>query len=224
MNRGILMGAGALVALGFLTGSAMANFMFGMSLGRTWAEGLLLGSVGVCAVVTNALCPFFLSWSVRASRWATAASIMLLYILCLIYSVTSAAGFVAQSREGVSASRQVSRDAYDDTRRELLDLENRRKDAKPKDRIQLDAKVDDARRRLKELRGHPPAPADAQSAFLSALTFGLISSRDIRTVLSLLFALVVEVGATVGLFAALSHPPEQPPPAGAAGRWRPRIG
>jgi hypothetical protein len=119
MTRRVIMGAGAIVAVGFLVGSAAANFMFGMSLGRTSAEGVLLGSIGVCAVATNALCPFFLSWSIQESRKLTTASIMLLYVLCLIYSVTSAAGFAAQNREGVSASRQIVHDAYADTGKDL---------------------------------------------------------------------------------------------------------
>ena len=224
MMRRLIMGVGALVAIGFLVGSAVANFMFGVSLGRTLAEGLLLGSIGVCAVVTNALCPFFLSWSIQASRRSAAASIMLLYTLCLLYSMTSAAGFVAQNREGLSTTRQVARDAYEDTRRELLDLENRRNSAKGKDRARLDAKVDDARKRLGTLRSEPPVPADAQSAFLLALTFGLVDAQHVRVGLALLFSLVVEVGATIMLFAALSHPIKEPPTAAAAGRWRPRIG
>jgi hypothetical protein len=39
----------------------------------------------------------------------------------------------------------LTHDDYDDTRRELLDLEARRKDAKAKDRPRLDAKIDDVR-------------------------------------------------------------------------------
>ena len=82
---------------------------------------------------------------------------------------------------------------------------------------------DDTRKRLGTLRSEPPVPADAQSAFLSALTFGLVDAQHVRVGLALLFALVVEVGATIMLFAALSHPTKEPPTAAAAGRWRPRV-
>ena len=224
MIRGLIVGAGTVVAVGFVVGSAVANFMFGMTLGRTAAEGILIGGIGVCAVTTNALCPFFLSWALQASRKAAVASILLLYALCLVYSVTSAVGFVAQNREGVSSSRQLSRDNYEDTRRELLDLEARRGVAKSKDRARLDARVDEVRRRLSTLRGTPTTPADAQSVFLSALTFGWVDAQHIRILLATLFGLMVEVGATVGLFAALSHPSKKPATALAVGRWRPRIG
>lgn len=221
MTRAVIMAAGAVVALGFLAGSAVANYMFGFSLGRTSAESLLFGSIGVCAVAANALCPFYLSWFVQASRRSAAAGTMLLYALCLIYSVTSAVGLAAQNREGVTASRQITHDTYEDTRRELLDLENRRSTTKGKERSRLDARIDDVRRRLRTLQSAAPVQADAQSAFLSALTFGLLDPQRVRLALVALFALMVEVGATVGLFVALSHPPQQPAPP--VGRWRPRV-
>jgi hypothetical protein len=64
---------------------------------------------------------------------------------------------------------------------------------KPKDRGRLDAKIDDVRKRLTLLRTDAPAPADAQSTFLSALAFGLVHARHIRIVLVALFALMCEV-------------------------------
>jgi len=220
MSRIAIARAGAFVATGFLLASAVANFMFGISLGRTRPEGMLIGIVGVFAVAMNALSPFFLSWSLAASRNTTAASIIILWSLCLTYSTTSALGFAAQNREGVAVSRQITSDGYEDTRRELLDLENRRNDARPKDRARLDAKVDDVRRRLTRLRSDAPAPADAQSEFLSALTLGFIEARHVRIALVALFALMVEMGATLGLFAALSHSFEKPAPA--VSRWKPK--
>jgi hypothetical protein len=181
---------------------------------------MLIGIVGVFAVAMNALCPFFLSWSLAVSRKTTAASIIILWSLCLTYSTASALGFAAQNREGVATSRQITSDAYEDTRRELLDLENRRKDARPKDRARFDARVDDVRRRLTRLRSDAPAPADAQSLFLSVLTFGLVDARHVRIALVALFALMVEMGATLGLFAALSHASEKT--AAPVSRWKPK--
>ena len=175
--------------------------------------------VGVLAVAMNALAPFFLSWSLAASRKTTAVGIGLLWSLCLIYSTTSALGFAAQNREGVAQSRQITVDAYDDTRRELVDLETRRRAAKAKDRAQLDNRIDEIRRRLVTLRDQRPAPADAQSAFLSAITLGLIEARNVRVALVALFAIMVEVGATLGLFVALSHSLKTPSPP--TPRWKP---
>jgi hypothetical protein len=206
--------------MGFLCASAVANYLFGASLGRTPWEAVLYGTVGVFAVAMNALAPFFLSWSLAAARKTTAAGILLLWALCLIYSTTSALGFAAQNREGIAVTRQIARDAYDDTRRELIDLEARRKGAISKERARLDAKVDDARRRLARLRTQDPSPADAQSAFIAALTFGVIEPRQVRIALVALFALMIEVCATLGLFAALSHTLGRSMPMPA--KWRPK--
>jgi hypothetical protein len=220
MNRIVIARAGAFVASGFLLASAVANYLFGASLGRSPWEARLYGTVGVLAVMMNALAPFFLSWSLTAARKTTAASITVLWALCLIYSTTSALGFAAQNREGTALSRQVTQDAYEDTRRELFDLELRRKDASARDRVRLENKIDDVRKRLAALRNDRPAPADAQSTFLSALTFGLIEPREVRIALVALFALMVEMCATLGLFAALSHSFEKAPPP--PGQWKPR--
>jgi hypothetical protein len=232
MKRPIIAGAGAVVALGFLFASAFANYMFGASLGRSPWEATLYGTVGVLAVAMNALAPFYISWSLAAARRTAAAGVGVLWLLCLTYSTTSALGFAAQNREGVAVSRQVTHDGYEDTRRELIDLELRRKDAKAKDRIRLDAKVDDARKRLNTLRNESPAPADAQSQFLSALTSGFLDARHVREALVALFALMVEMCATLGLFAALSHSFEKPRTVAAieartdarpSPRWKPKA-
>lgn len=233
MKRAVIAAAGAVVALGFLFASAVANYMFGASLGRTPWEAHLYGAVGVLAVAMNALAPFYISWSLTAKRRTTAASIAILWALCLIYSTSSALGFAAQNREGTAAAQQISHDAYDDTRRELFDLEARRKNAIGKEKARLDGKIDDARRRLAAVRSRSTAPADAQSQFLSALSGGLVEPRHVRVALVALFAVMVEMCATLGLFAALSHSFEKPRPAAAtvepsseklpATRWTPKA-
>jgi hypothetical protein len=168
-----------------------------------------------------------------AKRHITAASIIVLWALCLSYSTTSALGFAAQNREGTALAHQVSRDAYDDTRRELLDLENRRKQAGAKERARLDAKIDGVRHRLIVERATNPAPADAQSQLLSSLLRGFLDPGQVRGALVALFALMVEVCATLGLFAALSHSTEKPFPTPAPAervteprapaRWKPKA-
>jgi hypothetical protein len=224
MRRTLIAAGGAIVALGFLSASAVANYMFGASLGRTPWEANVYGTVGVLAVAMNAFAPFYISWSLAAARKTTAAAVGVLWFLCLTYSTTSALGFAAQNREGTAVAQQVTYDAYEDTRRELLEFEARRKDVKPKDRRRIEAKIDDARKRLTALRSNGPAPADAQSTFLSSLTFGLVDARQMRIALVALFAVMVEMCATLGLFAALSHPTEKPPLAKqvavATSRWK----
>lgn len=204
--RAIIMAAGAVVALGFLIASAIANFLFGASLGRTPWEAQLYGSVGVLAVAMNALAPFYLSWALTGSRRAAAAGVILLWIVCLSYSLTSALGFAAQNRDDVSSAKALAAEAYQDIRREVLELEERLRGVRPKDRPRLQATIDDARMRLTAARGAGPASADAQSAFLATLANGLLNARQVRVALVTLFAVMIELGATLGLFAALSDP------------------
>lgn len=219
MNRTLIMRAGAIIASGFLCASALANYSFGVSLGRSPGEAHLYGFVGVLAVAMNAVAPFFLSWSITAKRHPTAVAISLLWAICLLYSTTSALGFAAQNRETVAQSREASREAYDDVRRELLDLESRRQSLRAKERTSFDAKIDDARQRLSRLREQRPAVVDAQSTFLSSISFGLVAPSHVRRALVALFALMVELGATLGLFVALSHSPASPMP---PSRWKPQ--
>lgn len=219
MNRTHITRAGAVISAGFLCASALANYSFGLSLGQSPWEAQLYGFVGILAVAMNALAPFFLSWSITAKRRSASLAISLLWAICLIYSTTSALGFAAQNRETVAQSRNASHEAYDDVRRELLDLESRRQSLRGKDRIALDARIDDTRQRLARLRDQRPAVSDAQSSFLSSLTFGFVEARSVRRALVALFALMVELGATLGLFVALSH---SPTPLTPSARWKPQ--
>ena len=177
MKRTIIAGAGALVALGFLFASAVANYLFGASLGRTpWEAQSIWRRRRPRRCHERPRPVLYLLVARGHQRRTTAAGIALLWALCLIYSTTSALGFAAQNREGIAVAQQVTHDAYDDTRRELLDLEARRKDARPRDKARLEAKIDDARKRLAAVRNQDPAPADAQSQFLSALSRGFIDA------------------------------------------------
>lgn len=220
MTRKIIAAAGVCIAAGFLLASGVANYLFGLSLGQSSWEGQLYGLVGILAVAMNAVAPFFLSWALAASRKSTAAAVVVLWVLCLVYSTTSALGFAAQNRESVAGSREIAREAYDDTRRELIDLEARRQSAKQKDRAALEQRIDAARERVASLRDRRPITVDAQSAFLSTLSMGLVDARHMRLALNALFALMVEIGATLALFAAVSCATPEPT---ATPRWKPNA-
>lgn len=221
---------GALVAIGFLAASAIANYLFGLSLGKSYWEAHLYGAVGILAVLTNALAPFYISWSLDAKRWSTAASIIALWSVCLCYSTTSALGFAAQNREGTAFTQQMSHDEYEDLRQQILDLETRKKDASKKERERLNREIDDARKRLELARAESVAPVDPQSQFLAKLSRGILAEKNVRDALIALFAVMVELGATLGLFAAISHSQKQPAPtppklqivAPTVSRWTPQ--
>ncbi len=197
--------AGALVTLGFLGASAVMNYLFGSLLGRTPLEAKVYGSVSVLAVLCNALSPFFLSWAREAKRHAVAIAAVLLWTLCLTYSVTSALGFAAENRSTLTGARQTIHGDYDSANRRLAGLEATRATYQrpPKE---LEDRIDRLRQEVSELRKQGGmTETDPQGQLLSKLTFGILEKDTVRFILVALFAVMVEAGAALGLFAALAH-------------------
>lgn len=197
--------AGAVVAVGFLAASAAMNFVFGLSLGRTPLEANIYGAVSVLAVLCNALCPFFLSWGWQSRRLSVAGAAGLLWTLCLLYSLTSALGFAAENRNAGTAARETIHANYDTAARHLAQLEARRTVRPTKD---LDDRIERLRKEVVELRAKGGmSESDPQANLISQATFGIVEKHQVRLLLVALFAVMVEVGAALGLFAALAHLP-----------------
>ncbi len=198
-------GAGALVALGFLFASAVMNYLFGSLLGRTPLEAKVYGAVSVLAVLCNAFSPFFLSWAREAKRHAVAIAAALLWTLCLTYSITSALGFAAENRTTLTGARQTIHSDYESASRRLAGLEATRATYQRPPR-ELEDRIDRLRQEVSELRKQGGmTESDPQGQLLSRLTFGVIEKDTVRFILVALFAVMVEAGAALGLFAALAH-------------------
>ncbi len=196
---------GALVAVGFLLASAVMNYLFGSHLGRTPLEGKVYASVSVLAVLCNALCPFFLSWGREGKRYAVAFAAGLLWTLCLTYSITSALGFAAENRTALTGNRETIQSDYASAGRRLAGLEATRA-AYQRPPRELEDRIDRLRLEVSELRKQGGmAETDPQGQLLSKLSFGAIDKDSIRFILVALFAVMVEAGAALGLFAALAH-------------------
>lgn len=214
MLKKILAAAGASVAIGFLSASAIMNYLFGSSLGRTPLEAQVYGAVSVLAVFCNALSPFFLSWGWQGKRYAVAAASALLWSLCLLYCVTSALGFAAENRSAVAGVRESVQANYETASRQLLQLEARRTVHPTRD---LDDRIERLTREVSGLRAEGGMrDTDPQAELLSRLTFGAIGKHEVRFALVALFALLVEAGAALGLFSALAHLPERVAPVSVA--------
>jgi len=205
---------GILVAVGFLLASAFMNFQYGHSLGRSALEAWVYGLVGVLAVACNALCPFFMLWHRR--RRALLAGVAVLWLLCLTYSLTSAIGFAAENRQALVGGREAVRANYETTIKQLSELEEKRLKLNT---TRFDNRIDGLREELKKLRGKGGhLDSDPQSVAIATLTF--LKPEDVRTALLFIFAVMVEFGAALVLFAALSSEPRAPAPA-TVPRWRP---
>ncbi|MBJ7533309.1 hypothetical protein JDN40_04200 [Rhodomicrobium vannielii ATCC 17100] len=196
---------GAVVAVGFLLASAVMNYLFGSLLGRTPIEAKVYGAVSVLAVLCNALSPFFLSWAREGKRHAVAIAVGILWALCLTYSITSALGFAAENRTTLAGARQTIQSDYESAARRLAEFEATRATytRPPRD---LEDRIDRLRQEMSELRKQGGmVEADPQGQLLSKLTFGVIEKDTVRFLLVALFAVMVEAGAALGLFAALAH-------------------
>ena len=195
---------GIVVAFGFVLASAFMNCLFGQGLGRTPIESQVYGLVGVLAVAANALCPFFGNAAYEARRWATFYAIIGLWLLCLAYSMASALGFAAESRDALSAPRAAQHEVLRTKLQTLQDLEARKRT------LAIETRIHGLREEINTLRtrGALQDP-DPQTAMLAKL-IGL-DRRNARTLLLILFALMVESGAAIGLFAALRTNTPKPP-------------
>lgn len=213
--------------MGFLVCSAFMNALFGFSLGRAPLESYLYGAVSVLVVACNALCPFFVASSQRSLKMGA----LFLWAICIAYSLTSAFGFAAENRSTRSARGESGQYNYQTAIKRLSDLEaTRQKYQKPP--RDLEVRIDTTRREVAELRAAGLTDTDAQSSFLSRMSFGLVGPGNVRLALVTLFALIVEFGATLLLYIALSYEPKMAAPAQPAAkpatpppkpaRWQPK--
>ncbi len=209
-------GVGIVVALGFLLASAFMNFQYGFSLGRTVHEGWAYGLVGVLAVASNGLCPFLLTWHVK--RRALQGAILLLWVFCLTYSLTSAIGFAAENRDGRVAGRESAKANYEMTLASLADLESKRDRLKTRrydDRIE--ALREDAKR---QAAAGANLEADPQALVLATLIS--LDPKNVRLGVQVIFGVMVELGAALLLFASVGGEAVKAKAPVKAPMWRPK--
>ena len=100
--------AGFAAATVFLVVSALANLRFGLSLGSTELDRAIYAAASVASDVMKAILPILvlLLWSRR--HRVTALAAIILWTGCVGWSLASAVGFAATSREDVVAVRQAN--------------------------------------------------------------------------------------------------------------------
>lgn len=214
---------GVVVALGFVLASAFMNYLFGHSLGRSAIEAHVFGVVGVLAVIANALSPFFTHSAYTARRWPTMYAIGAFWLLCLAYSFTSALGFAAENRQALMAPKVALHDVLHTKLQTLRDLEARKRT------VQIETRIHALREEINVLRAQGATrDPDPQTTMLARLV-GL-DRQTARTLLLMLFALMIEAGAAIGLFAALSTSdakrstiPRAPKSSGKGKVWNPSF-
>ena len=110
---------GVLAAGVLLAVSAAMNWQFGYSLGRNAFDGQLYGAASAAADCMKALVPFFFFAAWRNRMWSQAAASALVWSVVTAYSLTSALGNAAHSRNDSSGARLTQSQHYQDARKDM---------------------------------------------------------------------------------------------------------
>jgi hypothetical protein len=116
--RHILGILGVLAASVLLLVSAMMNYQFGYSLGRTPTDSHIYGMASAAADCFKALAPFFFFAAIRNRVWSQALAAALVWVVVTGYAFTSALGHAALNRFATSGERVVAGANYKDLRAE----------------------------------------------------------------------------------------------------------
>jgi hypothetical protein len=119
MTRHILGVLGVIAAGVLLAVSAMMNYRFGYSLGKTPSDGHIYGLASAAADCFKALVPFFFFAAIRNRMWSQALAAALVWVVVTGYAMTSALGHAALNRLDTSGQRAAASASYKDLRAEL---------------------------------------------------------------------------------------------------------
>jgi len=110
---------GVLAAGVLLAVSAAMNWQFGYNLGRNPLDGQLFGAASAAADCMKALVPFFFFAAWRNRMWSQAAASALVWAVVTGYSLTSALGYAAQTRDDTAGARLTQSQQYQDARADM---------------------------------------------------------------------------------------------------------
>ena len=160
--RWLFLIVGGVATAAMLGISMRLNFLFGCSLGQTPEKAWVFGFVSVVSDAWKGLGPIFILALIRTQRWPSVASAASIWIVCFIYSVSSALGVAVEDRSTRTGSRESLAMTYAETQAELERLEKRHKG----------------------LREHRPA-AELDAAIKAALARPVESTQHLRGAKSL---------------------------------------
>lgn len=110
---------GCIAALIMLCVSAAMNWQYGFNLGKTPFDSHILGAASIAADCLKALLPFFIFTAWRHRNWSQAIGGTALWVVCILYALTSAIGFASLNRSDTTATRAVRAQHYEDLRTQL---------------------------------------------------------------------------------------------------------
>lgn len=119
MTRHVLGVLGVIAASVLLAVSAMMNYRFGYSLGKTPSDGHIYGLASAAADCFKALVPFFFFAALRNRMWSQAVAAALVWVVVTGYAMTSALGHAALNRLDTTGHRAAAAATYKDLRDDL---------------------------------------------------------------------------------------------------------
>lgn len=106
--------------------SASMNYVFLASLGKSAAEGAILGTASSAAEMLKCLLPFYIAWAWRSGRFVPALAGSAVFALFAAFSLLSAIGFAAENRGVIIEARAAVSDAYARMHSEYMRMQNLR--------------------------------------------------------------------------------------------------
>jgi hypothetical protein len=107
--------------------SAAMNWQYGFNLGKTPFDSHILGAASIAADCLKALLPFFIFAAWRHRNWSQAVGGTALWVVCILYALTSAIGFASLNRSDTTSTRAVQAEQYEDLRAQLSQVKDRQK-------------------------------------------------------------------------------------------------
>jgi hypothetical protein len=99
--------------------SMMMNWRFGLQLGSTPFDGLVLGVFSVGLDVVKWLSPLFVGFAFANGAYVRSTAALLIWVACVVYSLTAAIGFSASNREAITLTQRFTQDQLAQTRERL---------------------------------------------------------------------------------------------------------
>ena len=116
---------GALASLGLIVVSVGVNYQFGASFGQTGFDSILYGGAAGLADVLKAACPLLIAWAMRDRNFAAASAGLVIVLVSIIFSFTSAIGFAASNRAGATGAHALNNLQFEQLRAEQKRLRER---------------------------------------------------------------------------------------------------
>ena len=122
----VVVSAGA--ALAFIAASALMNWVFMTSLGKSAFEQQIFGAVSVAVSAFIALLPTLIMWAYREKRFVQVAVGVPVFFAFVAFSLSSAVGFSAKNRGTQTEDRSLATSRLAEVRQEIGEAEARRKE------------------------------------------------------------------------------------------------